>query len=182
MTRRRPAARRQFLRCGAAALIVAPVLVVPARAAGGGVRALSLAHTHTGERITVAYACAERYDPGALQALNHFLRDHYTGEVGTIDPRLFDLLHGLGQRCGGRVFEVISGFRCPQTNDRLRQAGAGGVARRSLHLDGKAVDVRLAGVHLPELRDAALELRCGGVGYYAREQFVHVDTGRVRHW
>jgi uncharacterized protein YcbK (DUF882 family) len=111
------------------------------------------------------------------------LRDHYSGEVGTIDPMLLEQLHRVRAAAGaGGPFEVISGYRCLATNDRLRTAGGGGVARRSLHLEGRAVDVRLPGVALPALRDSALALRAGGVGFYPRERFVHLDTGRVRTW
>jgi uncharacterized protein YcbK (DUF882 family) len=186
MTDHRPASRRHLLRRGAAALIGAPLLLPAARAASSApaatARALTLVHTHTNERLAVAYASGDRYDPGALQALNHFLRDHYTGEVGTIDPQLFDLLHRVQQACSGHAFEVISGYRCPVTNDRLRRTGGGGVARRSLHMEGRAIDIRLAGAPLADVRDAALALRAGGVGYYARDRFVHLDTGRVRSW
>ena len=125
----------------------------------------------------------DRYDPAALNTLNHFLRDHYSGEVGRIDPQLHDLLHALRQSLGTREpFQVISGYRCPATNDRLRRTRGGGVASRSLHMDGRAIDVRLPGVTLTTLRDAAWSLQAGGVGYYAASQFVHVDTGRVRRW
>jgi uncharacterized protein YcbK (DUF882 family) len=118
-----------------------------------------------------------------LATLNRFLRDHYTGEVGTIDPHLFDLLHGVQRELGaGQAFQVISGYRCPATNATLKATRGGGVASHSLHMDGKAIDVRLPGIALGDLRDAALSLRGGGVGYYQREQFVHVDTGRVRRW
>ena len=142
-----------------------------------------MANTHTLERIEVVYAIDERYVPEALGSLNHFLRDHYTGDVGLIDPRVFDLLHRVRQVLGsGRVFEVISGYRCPATNTQLRETRGGGVASHSLHMDGRAIDVRLPGVPLAELRDAALSLRAGGVGFYPREQFVHLDTGRVRSW
>jgi uncharacterized protein YcbK (DUF882 family) len=118
-----------------------------------------------------------------MAALNHFLRDHYSGEVGRIDPGVFDQLHQLQQRLDSRAaFEVISGYRCPATNARLRATRGGGVATNSLHLQGRAIDVRLAGTPLADLRDAALSLRGGGVGYYPRERFVHLDTGRVRTW
>jgi uncharacterized protein YcbK (DUF882 family) len=146
-------------------------------------RSLALDHTHTHERIALVYAMGEQYVQGALSTLNHFLRDHYLGDVGLIDPRLFDLLHGVNQMLGaGQSFQVISGYRCPTTNAMLRNTRGGGVASHSLHMEGKAIDIRLPGVPLSELRDAALSLRAGGVGYYPREQFVHVDTGRVRSW
>ena len=102
-----------------------------------------------------------------------------------MDPQLFDLLHRVQTLLGSksvRSFEVISGYRCPETNSHLRNSRGGGVAKRSLHMEGKAIDVRLPGVPLAELRDAALSLAAGGVGYYPSEQFVHIDTGRVRSW
>jgi uncharacterized protein YcbK (DUF882 family) len=111
------------------------------------------------------------------------MRDHYTGDVGVMDPQLFDLLHRVQSELGtGQSFQIISGYRCPKTNAALKATRGGGVAKRSLHMDGKAIDVRLPGVPLGDLRDAALSLRQGGVGYYPRDQFVHLDTGRVRHW
>jgi uncharacterized protein YcbK (DUF882 family) len=178
--------RRFFLRRvaqAAAVAVGAPLgahaMVAPRREA----RALAFDHTHTGERLEIVYAFGGDYVPQALTTLNHFLRDHYTGDVGVIDPRLFDLLYGLKSELGaGERFQVISGYRCPATNATLKATRGGGVASHSLHMDGKAIDIRLPGVALGDLRDAALSLRAGGVGYYQREQFVHVDTGRVRHW
>jgi uncharacterized protein YcbK (DUF882 family) len=177
--------RRHFLRHTAslAAAGALPAMAPRARAAISGTRELAMANTHTNERIEIVYAIDERYVPEALGSLNHFLRDHYTGDVGLIDPRVFDQLTQVQRLLGGgRVFEVISGYRCPATNSRLRETRGGGVASRSLHMDGRAIDVRLSGVPLAELRDAALSLRAGGVGFYPREQFVHLDTGRVRSW
>jgi len=168
---------------GSAAVAALPMIATPARAAARAERSLALSHTHTGERIALTFAVGDSYLPDALATLDHFLRDHYTGEVGRIEPQLFDLLHRVQQALGaGGAYEVISGYRCPATNDRLRETGGGGVARRSLHTEGRAIDVRLAGVALAELRDAGLALRAGGVGFYARERFVHLDTGRVRSW
>lgn len=146
-------------------------------------RTLSLVHTHTRERIELVYAAAGSYLDDALSKLNRFLRDHYSGDVGIIDPVLFDQLHAVQAALGTtRSFEVISGYRCPSTNDKLRAKGGGGVARQSLHMQGRAIDIRLQGVPLDEVRDAALALRAGGVGYYPGSQFVHLDTGRVRSW
>lgn len=178
-------ARRRFLRHGAhwAAGGGLPLLARPAQAALPGARRLTMVHTHTHERIDLVYAIDERFDPAALGSLNHFLRDHYSGDIGVIDPRLFDLLNRVQLLLGARgAFAVISGFRCPSTNALLRATRGGGVARNSLHTEGRAIDVRLPGVPLAELRDAALSLHAGGVGYYPREQFVHLDTGRVRRW
>ena len=151
----------------------------------GAHRSLAFNHTHTRERIDLVYAVNDQYVPDAMRTLNRFLRDHYSGTVGQMDPQLFDLLHRVQTLLGGksaRPFEVISGYRCPETNSHLRNSRGGGVAKRSLHMEGKAIDVRLPGVPLAELRDAALSLAAGGVGYYPSEQFVHIDTGRVRRW
>ncbi len=178
--------RRRFLRQGtrlAAAGSLPAAWATPATASVPPSRALALAHTHTHERLELVYAVEQHYLPEALGSLNRFLRDHYTGEVGRIDPQVFDLLHRVRERLGARrAFEVISGFRDPQTNALLRQTRGGGVARHSLHMEGRAIDVRLPGVPLADLRDAALSLRAGGVGFYPREQFVHLDIGRVRAW
>jgi uncharacterized protein YcbK (DUF882 family) len=185
MTSSPPHSRRHFLRHATrlAAAGTLPVLAAPALASIPKARALTMAHTHTGERIDLIYAIEERYVPEALGSLNRFLRDHYTGEVGTMDPLVFDLLHRVRQVLGAeRPYEIISGYRDPHTNERLRQTRGGGVARRSLHMEGRAIDVRLPGVPLADLRDAALSLRAGGVGYYPGSQFVHLDTGRVRNW
>lgn len=185
MTQHHQPARRRFLRLGAQSLLAASAapLASHAMVAPRDARALSFDHTHTGEHIALVYALGEQFVAQALNNLNHFLRDHYSGEVGLIDPQLFDLLHRLRQELGAdQPFQVISGYRSAATNSLLRNTRGGGVAKHSLHMDGKAIDVRLPGVSLTDLRDAALSLRAGGVGFYPREQFVHVDTGRVRTW
>jgi uncharacterized protein YcbK (DUF882 family) len=145
-------------------------------------RELSLRNLHTDERLQVRYFEDGRYLPAALAGLNHLLRDHRSGATATIDPRLFDQLHTLaaGARCEPR-FEIISGYRSPATNEQLR-ARSEGVARHSLHTEGRALDVRLRGVNCGRLRDLAIGQRLGGVGYYAASDFVHVDTGRIRTW
>ncbi|MDO9093935.1 MAG: DUF882 domain-containing protein [Rubrivivax sp.] len=180
-----PHHRRHFLRQGSriAATLALPALAGQARAALAPERSLALKHLHTQESLDLVYARASSYLPPALQSLDRLLRDHHSGEVGRMDPLLFDLLHRLRQRLawsGG--YEVISGYRAPATNQHLKATRGGGVARQSLHMVGKAIDVRLPGVALADLRDAALSLQLGGVGYYPRENFVHVDTGRVRAW
>lgn len=140
-------------------------------------------HTHTHEKIQLIYAVGAEYVPKALTDLNHFLRDHYSGHIGRMDAGLYDIMHSLRATLKVRTpYEIISGYRSPKTNERLRTTRGGGVARHSLHMDGKAVDLRLPGVPLDELRDAALALKAGGVGYYPGNNFVHVDTGRVRTW
>ncbi|MCK6372394.1 MAG: DUF882 domain-containing protein [Gammaproteobacteria bacterium] len=144
-------------------------------------RRLSFHHTHTGEALDIVYAEGGTYRPQALQEINFLLRDFRSGETHDIDPRLLDVLHLLRELTEGRCFEVISGFRSPATNDMLLQR-TGGVARNSLHLTGRAVDVRLTGVATRSLCRAAVALGRGGVGYYPDSDFVHLDTGRFRTW
>jgi uncharacterized protein YcbK (DUF882 family) len=174
--------RRRVLK-GLAA-VMAAAAVSPARllASGREPRAVSFVHTHTHERLSLTYFADGGYDEESLAALNWFLRDHRTGDQHPIDPALFDILHDLRAATGAASpFQVISGYRSPLTNEMLRERGRG-VASGSLHLQGRAIDVRLADVNSATLRDAALRLRRGGVGYYAASDFVHVDTGRVRCW
>ncbi|MBK8229442.1 MAG: DUF882 domain-containing protein [Candidatus Eisenbacteria bacterium] len=145
-------------------------------------RELSLLHTHTGERLSVAYFERGEYLPDALEAVNHLLRDHRTDAVHPIDPALLDILHDLKSATGSTgEYKIISGYRSPETNASLRKKSRG-VAKHSLHLDGRAIDVRLDGVELPTLHSAALALSRGGVGYYGKSDFVHLDTGAVRSW
>jgi uncharacterized protein YcbK (DUF882 family) len=175
--------RRRFLGLASAA-VAAPMLALARRsqASAAQPRALAFDHTHTGERLSLTYALGEHYFPDALQTLNHFLRDFRTGEMHVIDPRLLDLLHLLRQVTQTRApFQVISAYRSPATNEMLRNRSRG-IASQSLHLQGQAIDIRLADVPLSDLHDAALSLRAGGVGFYRGPDFVHLDTGRVRHW
>jgi uncharacterized protein YcbK (DUF882 family) len=142
-------------------------------------------HTHTGERLDVVYRRGDQYIPEALEELDHFLRDHRTGDVRQFDPRLFDLLYDLTASLGdsGGEIGVICGYRTPWSNEFLRTRSAHtGVAEHSLHMQAEAIDIRLPGIPTSELRDAALRLQRGGVGYYRDSDFVHVDVGRVRHW
>lgn len=180
--------RRHFL-CSLANLATAGIVlcnVPPALAAlpkQAGTRSLAFEHLHTSEKLRIVYAVGDKYVPEALKKLNHLLRDHHSGQVGRMDPKLFDLLYRLRQGLGTDApFQVISGFRCPATNTRLRQKGGGGVAKKSLHMEGKALDIRVAGTSLTDLRDAAKATRRGGVGFYPKDGFVHVDTGAVRSW
>lgn len=182
---RRKIDRREFLKMGALAA-VAGLSPVPSFGAldsvSSPVRRLSLYHTHTGETLDVAYCVRERYCPEALQSINHILRDHRTGEIASIDPGLLDLLHALSRRVGTpSPFHIISGYRSPVTNAKLRDRSRN-VARYSLHMAGRAVDIRLPGFDLSSLRRAALDLKRGGVGFYPGSHFVHVDVGRVRFW
>jgi uncharacterized protein YcbK (DUF882 family) len=144
-------------------------------------RSLAFYHTHTAERLSVVYFAGGDYVPEALAALNTLLRDFRTGDVCAIDARLFDTLHALNLACGSGTFEIISGFRSAPTNEALRRHSSG-VAGNSLHLQGRAIDVRLTGRDTQRLRDAAIALGRGGVGYYAQSDFVHLDTGRPRTW
>lgn len=147
-----------------------------------GAARLALLNTHTGERIDLVYREAGVYVPQALAEIDRVLRDHRTDQIAPIDPELLDLVHRIGGLVDARQpFQVISGYRSPATNARLATPGSG-VARTSLHLEGRAIDLRLPGRPLADLRAAALRLGRGGVGYYPRSDFVHVDTGRVRAW
>jgi uncharacterized protein YcbK (DUF882 family) len=140
-------------------------------------------HLHTGETLALAREATPSEKPGFLALLNRFLRDHYSGVQGTMDPGLIDQVRRLQQAMASDgAIEVISGYRSSVTNERLRRRGGGGVATRSLHLQGRALDLRIAGVPLVALRDAALDLRAGGVGFYPESNFLHIDTGPVRRW
>lgn len=179
-----PTRRRLLLAASASASLCAfPVVARAITLSSSLERDLSMDHTHTREQIDLTYAVGSQYIPKALTGLNHFLRDHYSGAIGQMDPGLYDIMYAVQKALKARSpYQIISGYRSPHTNERLRARGGGGVAKRSLHMDGKAIDLRLPGVPLKELRDAALELKAGGVGYYPGDDFVHVDTGRVRSW
>ena len=140
-------------------------------------------HTHTGEHLDIVYRHGNAYDPNALATMSHYLRDHRTGDTRDYDPRLFDLLHDLTIALGrpNAEIDVVCGYRTPWSNEYLRTHGHG-VARHSLHMQAMAIDIRVPGVPTSQLRDAALGLHRGGVGYYASSDFVHVDVGRVRRW
>jgi uncharacterized protein YcbK (DUF882 family) len=175
-------ARRDFIGT-MGSLVAAPALLFARRAgAAAHARRLSFEHTHTGERLALTYAIGDAYLPPALDLLRRFLRDFRNGEMHAIDPGLLDQLHQLAAvTATGAPFQVISAYRSPATNRQLRERSHG-VAARSLHLTGQAIDIRLADVALGDLRDAAVSLRAGGVGFYPASDFVHVDTGRVRRW
>jgi len=171
--------RRHFV---GAALAATAVLAVPKAAQAAQVRTLSFYHTHTGERLRLTYAERGRIIPEALEEVSNFLRDFRTGDRHQIDPGLLDVLHQLRDRAGSDgTYEIISAFRSPRTNQMLRNNSTG-VAEGSLHMQGRAIDVRLRGVPTARLREIALDLKAGGVGYYPGSDFIHVDTGRVRFW
>ena len=145
-------------------------------------RRLSFYHTHTSERLDVVYYENGEYVDSALEEIKHFLRDFRTGDVLDVDPGLLDLLQDIQAALGSTgTYEVISAYRTRKTNEILRARGSG-VARNSQHLRGTAIDVRLDDVTVEVLRDAALAMKRGGVGFYKKSNFVHIDTGRVRRW
>ncbi len=145
-------------------------------------RMLSFYHTHTGKTLDVVYYENGDYAESGMGQINAFLLDFRTGDVAEMDPKLMDILYDVRAELGSdETYEVISAFRSPKTNEMLRSR-SGGVARNSQHLLGNAIDVRLRGVDTAELRDTALALQRGGVGYYQKSDFVHMDTGRVRRW
>ena len=147
-----------------------------------GARQLSFYHTHTAEELSVTYYEHGQYDPDALAKLNHLLRDFRTADAIEMDPAVFDILFDIQQEAGSTgVYQVISAYRSPATNEMLR-GKSGGVAKNSQHLLGKAIDVRLTDVDTEKLRDVAHSLKRGGVGHYEKSDFVHVDTGRIRQW
>jgi uncharacterized protein YcbK (DUF882 family) len=151
-------------------------------AAAPVLRKLSFDNIHTGERLTAAYWQNGRYLPDGLEEIDYTLRDFRTGDVYAIDPRLLDLLYRLRQELAyDQPIHVISGYRCPATNAMLA-ARSPKVSKTSYHMRGRAIDIRLPGRPLSELRDAAIVVGMGGVGYYPESDFVHVDTGPVRYW
>ncbi len=152
----------------------------PVRAADA--RQLSFYHTHTRLSLDVVYYANGEYVESALDEINRFLKDFRTGEVAAMNPQLLDLLHDVRNELGtDAAFEVISAYRSPRTNEMLR-ATTKGVAKKSQHLAGNAIDVRLRGVRTATLRDTALRMERGGVGFYPSSDFVHMDMGPVRQW
>jgi len=174
--------RRNFLKTttGTAAMLLAPAaLAKPAQPAE---RVLRLQNLHTGESLKATYWAEGRYIAEELKALNRVLRDHRSNEIYTMDQSLFDMLYLLQQQVAGNgTYHVISGYRSPATNAMLNSKSSG-VAKRSLHMQGRAIDIRMPGVELTQLRQAAMDMKAGGVGYYPRSGFIHVDTGRTRFW
>jgi len=146
---------------------------------------LKMTNLHTGENLDIIYRIGNTYLPDALEKLNYFLRDHNTQDVSNYDPKEFDVLHAMLARLGklDSVINIVCGYRTPETNSALRHSSPQtGVAEHSQHMEGHAIDLRVPGVSTTMLRDAALSLQAGGVGYYPVSQFVHVDVGPVRQW
>jgi uncharacterized protein YcbK (DUF882 family) len=178
--------RRQFLALGAGTALAG---LLPRTAAAGAFaplpprRSLCFFNTHTEERLATTYWERGAYLPDSLAAIDGIMRDHRTGQVHPMHPRLLDLLYAIRDLLGTtRPFHVISGFRSPETNRLLHRLDPSGVSGRSLHLVGQAVDIRVLDRPLVRVRDAALALGAGGVGYYPQSSFVHVDIGKVRAW
>lgn len=177
----RAISRREVLGMVAgSALLLSPLSALCAQSLGN--RSLSFVHTHTGEKLSLNYWCDGAFQTQCLAPLNHFLRDFRTGEAATMDAALLDILYNL-QVLADRdaVYEVISGYRSPQTNAMLRKSSSE-VAQKSLHMEGKAIDIRVTGFSTKKLQQLALANQTGGVGFYAKSDFVHLDTGRVRSW
>lgn len=188
--------RRRLLRAGfkgvvaGAGIAVAGVAIaspkrpmVAAASSADDLARLAFVNTHTSESLRVVYREGPRYLTEALARIDHVLRDHRTGEVHPIDPALLDQLDRLAAMLGvGKdPYHVISGYRSPRSNSMLASR-SGGVAKKSLHMEGRAIDIRIPGVPLARVHEAALDMKAGGVGYYPGSDFVHLDSGRVRNW
>ena len=173
-------ARRRFLQGAGATLVLLPLGAAWARAPAQ--RSLSFVHTHTGERLSTVYFEDGEYRIAELTRINQLLRDFRTGDVHPIDTGVLDILADLRVLADrDEPYEVISGYRSPQTNAALRRHSSG-VAEHSMHLQGRAIDVRLAGFSTRKLHELALGMGRGGVGFYPQTDFVHLDNGRVRYW
>jgi uncharacterized protein YcbK (DUF882 family) len=176
--------RRSFLKSSA---VLASALSLPAvsKAAASKLsseRTLRLYNTHTGESLRSVFWAEGQFIPDALKDINRLLRDHRNNKVAAMDPQLLVLLDKVSAQFGDRhVLHVISGYRSPESNEMLHEH-SNGVAKHSLHMEGKAIDIRLPGTALANLHKAVMAAHGGGVGYYPDSQFVHMDTGRVRYW
>jgi uncharacterized protein YcbK (DUF882 family) len=177
--------RRRFLQmlaCGSLAAGFPSLVEASARKPYRSARNLAFLNTHTGERLALTYFEEGRYLSDALQEVNYLLRDHRTDDVYDIDTSLLDQLYNLRVMLGiNKPFHIISGYRSPYTNALLHEQ-SDGVATKSLHMQGRAIDIRIEGFSTKRLRNAAIAMQSGGVGYYRRSNFVHLDTGRVRTW
>ena len=179
--------RRTLLTYGLSALASLPLVSLPELAGASlprhhSVRTLKFYHMHTGEKLRATYFENGRYVPQALHHVNALFRDYRTGDVKHIDPRLLDVLHEVQtQLRSSEAFHIVSAYRSPATNAMLREHSHG-VAKGSMHIQGKAVDIRLPGRDCRDIYQVALNLSAGGAGYYEASDFVHIDTGKVRHW
>lgn len=177
--------RRDLLKYGFLGILGSVTPLLPGRdamAANNGQWSLRLHHSHTGEGFDGVYRVGDRYLPEAFERLNYMMRDFRTGEIFPMDPRLLDLLSMTQAKIPGRkTMEILSGYRSPKTNAMLRRVGTG-VAKNSYHMYGQAIDVRVWGHSTKRLRSIARSFRVGGVGYYPKSNFVHMDTGVIRSW
>jgi uncharacterized protein YcbK (DUF882 family) len=182
--------RRKFLKLGyncattAATGCLFPRLLLAKPSRSLASKRLSFYSLHTGESLKITYAVDGKYIPDALHAIDHILRDHRTGEIKAIDNRLLDLLHTISHKIELKArhsFHIISGYRSVQTNAMLQKKGRG-VVKNSYHIKGQAVDFRVPPFRLAHLQKVALRLQAGGVGYYPRSNFLHVDVGKFRYW
>jgi len=175
--------RRSFLK---SSVVLASAIGVPALAKAAqpapAERTLRLYNTHTGESLRSVFWAEGQFIPDALKDINKLLRDHRNDKVAEMDPKLILLLNDVSDKFGeGQTLHIISGYRSPESNAKLA-AASNGVAKHSMHMDGKAIDIRMPGKNLAQLHKAAMSMKAGGVGYYPDSQFVHMDTGRVRYW
>lgn len=178
--------RRRFIRhlaCGTLLTLGgAPTIAHAAKGRFPSHKSLAFQNTHTGDKLKLTYFEKGRYIKGALQEINFVLRDFRTGDIYPIDIDLLDQLHDLKLALEiNRPFHIISGYRSPYTNAKLHGQSSG-VANNSLHMQGRAIDIRLEGFDTRHIRNAALAMRRGGVGYYSESDFVHLDTGKFRTW
>ena len=177
--------RRDFLKIGMAAVVgtILPVNTIAATLGNASdERTLRFQNLNTWETLRVCYFKNNALQPKALCQINYILRDHHTNSIQPIDTDLIDLLYNVDQQIVGEtVFQVLSGYRSPQTNQLLRMQTKG-VAKNSFHIQGQAIDIRIAGCNTSCLHDTCIKLQGGGVGYYPRRNFVHIDTGPVRTW
>ena len=163
-------------------LAVTGSMIKPTKVRAADARQLSFYHTHTHRNLSVVYYQNGEYVESALDEINRFLKDFRTGDMTEINPELLDLLHDVRNELGSeQTYEVISAYRSPKTNEMLR-AKSSGVAKKSHHVRGNAIDARLRGVRTKTLRETALRMGRGGVGYYPKSDFVHMDMGPVRQW
>jgi uncharacterized protein YcbK (DUF882 family) len=174
--------KRTLLGLALVGLAATTTVAPPRDVRAADARQLSFYHTHTQQSLDVIYYQNGDYVESSLDEINLFLKDFRTGDIAEMDPRLLDILYDVRNELDSDgTYEVISAYRSPKTNEMLRGKSSG-VARNSQHLLGNAIDVRLRGVPTQDLRDTALEMKRGGVGYYQKSDFVHMDTGRVRRW
>jgi uncharacterized protein YcbK (DUF882 family) len=177
--------RRDFLKtaAGIATLLASPVAFAKSEKLKGA-RTISLHNLHTEEKIKVDYWIDGKYQPEALAELDLVLRDHRQNEVCSMDPKLIDILHNIQNATVGNAdkhVQILSAYRSPTTNSNMRRYKRG-VAKNSFHMVGQAVDIRIPGVGNYDVFRAAQNLKEGGIGYYGRTGFIHLDTGTYRTW